>query len=282
MSTEQNESPRLLILGAHPDDAEYHAGGLATIYRQLGRPVKFVSITDGSAGHHQMGPSELAARRKQEANNAAALIGAECEVWSFHDGRLQPTLQLREQIITEIRTYKPDLVLTHRPCDYHPDHRAVATAVQDASYMVTVPLICHEVPFLKQDPVVAYMVDLFQKPSPLQADVIIDISTHLDQIVRMLACHESQFFEFLPFNHRVTEPVPSDKVQRLEWLREWYISLIVPRNQHFAKQIAEQCGPEVTSQTALVEAYEISEYARKLNRELRTLLFPTISSGDLS
>ena len=274
MSTEQNPSPRLLILGAHPDDAEYHAGGLATIYRQLGRPVKFVSITDGSSGHHQMQPAELAARRKQEATNSAALIGAECEVWDFSDGRLLPSLQLREQIITEIRTYRPDLVLTHRTCDYHPDHRAVATAVQDASYMVTVPLICPEAPFLQQDPVVAYMVDLFQKPNPLQADIILDISTHLDQIVRMLACHESQFFEFLPFNHRVTEPVPSDEPRRLEWLRQWYLSLIAPRNQRFAKQITEQFGQEAAGQARLVEAYEISEYARKLKPELRDLLFP--------
>ena len=65
---------RLLILGAHPDDAEYHAGGLASIYRQLGHDVKMVSLTDGSAGHHKKPRAELAAVRREEAAAAGREI----------------------------------------------------------------------------------------------------------------------------------------------------------------------------------------------------------------
>ena len=160
-------SLRLLILGAHPDDAEFHAGGLATIYRQQGHVVKMVSVTDGRSGHHRYQPAELARVRRAEATAAGALIGAEYETWDYPDGTLQPTLDVREKVIRAIRGFAPDLVLTHRPNDYHPDHRAVGQAVQDASYMVTVPLVVPDVPILARDPVVAYMPDLFTRPYPL-------------------------------------------------------------------------------------------------------------------
>ena len=63
-----------------------------------------------------------------------------------------------------------------------------------------------QVPILQQDPVVGYMVDLFTKPCPLDPQVLLDIEGQLHTIVQMLACHESQFFDFLPFNHGIEVP----------------------------------------------------------------------------
>lgn len=183
-----NDTPRLLILGAHPDDAEFHGGGLATIYRQLDRPVKMISVTDGSAGHHQRSPAELVDLRRGEAAKAGAVIGASYETWDFPDGSLEPTLEVRHRIIQEIREYQPDLLLTHRTCDYHPDHRAVGQCVQDASYLVTVPHVVPSIPALRKDPVVAFLPDLFTRPSPLRVDVITDISEQMDTVAKMLAC----------------------------------------------------------------------------------------------
>ena len=80
------------------------------------------------------------------------------------DGALQATLELRQRVIREIRGFRPDLVLTHRTNDYHPDHRATGQVVQDASFLVRVPRIVPEVPVLQRDPVVAFMSDLFTKP----------------------------------------------------------------------------------------------------------------------
>ncbi|MCY2966071.1 MAG: PIG-L family deacetylase, partial [Planctomycetota bacterium] len=170
------EPLRLLILGAHPDDAEYHAGGLAIKYRRAGHVVKLVSATDGGAGHYALSGTELSMIRKREAERSAASIGAISELWRFPDGRLEPTLELRERVIREIRTFRPDLVLTHRTCDYHPDHRAIGQAVQDASYMVTVPSICPDTPILRRDPVVAMMNDRFTRPVPMRPDVVIDVT----------------------------------------------------------------------------------------------------------
>ena len=174
---------RLLILGAHPDDAEFHAGGLAALYRQHGHTVKMISLTNGDAGHQQMSGPPLAARRRQEAAAAGRVIGAEYVTWDNHDGQLMPTLEVRYQVIRELRTFQPDLVLTHRTNDYHPDHRAVGNVVRDASYMVTVPPVVPDVPILRKDPVVAYMPDPFTKPYPLEPHVVIDITEQVDTVV---------------------------------------------------------------------------------------------------
>jgi LmbE family N-acetylglucosaminyl deacetylase len=161
-----NPHLRLLVIGAHPDDAEYRAGGLAAKYWQLGHVVKFVSLTDGGAGHQSMARDELIRRRRAEAEAAGAVCGIEYDVWDCPDGEMEPTLALRRCVIRLIRSFQPDLVLTHRPNDYHPDHRYTSQLVQDAAFMVTVPKICPNTPHLPVDPVIMYMADDFQKPTP--------------------------------------------------------------------------------------------------------------------
>src|SRR5207245_563633 len=114
-----------------------------------GHQVKYVSVTNGEAGHQRLQPAELAALRKAEADAVAKLMGIEYEIMSNRDGRLLPTIEARFEMIALIRRYKPDLILTHRPNDYHPDHRATSTLVCDAAYMVIVPHIVPEVPALR-------------------------------------------------------------------------------------------------------------------------------------
>src|SRR5438132_3682319 len=191
---------RLLILGAHPDDADYAAGGTAALYRAAGHTVHMVSLTNGDAGHYVTAGPDLARRRTAEGAAAGAVIGASYEVFDNHDGQLLPTLENRWQIIRLIRTFKPDLILTHRPNDYHPDHRYTSQLVQDAAYMVTVPAILPDASHLVRDPVIAYLPDEFQKPYPFQPTVVVDVSGVVDQIVAMLHCHQSQFYDWLPFN----------------------------------------------------------------------------------
>jgi len=268
------EPVRLLILGAHPDDAEYHAGGLASLHCRRGSTVRIVSVTDGSAGHHELSGAELAAVRREEAAAAGAVIGAEYHVWEFPDGRLQATLELRERMIREIRTFEPDLVLTHRTCDYHPDHRAVGQAVQDASYMVTVPPIAPDVPALERDPVVAYLPDLFTRPAPLAADVVLDVTDQVDTIVSMLACHRSQVFQWLPFNQGILDQVPDDETARIAWLRNWLKVQIGDRAERYRDPLAAELGPRRAAAVEFCEVYEISQYAAPLTAELRPRLFP--------
>ncbi len=269
------EPLRLLILGAHPDDAEYHAGGLAAAYRQSGGTVKIVSLTDGSAGHFQRSPATLGQLRRAEAAAAGHVIGAAYETWDIPDGQLMPTLEVRLRVIREIRTFVPDLVLTHRTCDYHPDHRAAGQVVQDASYLVTVPNVLPDVPALRKDPVVAYMADTFSKPNRMTADVVLDVTDRLDTIIAMLACHRTQVFEWLPYEEGVLSEVPADDTGKLVWLRGWYVKHMRQRLQWFRRELCAAFGPQRGAEIEAAEVYEISEYASRPDDVRRQQLFPT-------
>lgn len=261
---------RVLVLGAHPDDAEIFAGGLLVRHCNLGNSVKVVSVTDGRSGHHAVPPEQLISVRRSEAQAAGARIGAEYVTWDFADGFLTPGLEVREAMIREIRRFQPDLLLTHRPYDYHPDHRAVGVAVQDASYLVTVPHICSDVPALKKDPVVAYMPDTFTRPCKLRADVVLDVTVEFDTVVQMLACHRSQVFEWLPYHDGLT--VPSQPHLQIEWLHDWLAAWHDRRAQHFSPELVSRGFP--LDQRRKVEVYELSEYAAVVSEERLRLLFP--------
>ena len=265
--------PRLLVLGAHPDDAEFHCGGLISTYLQRGHRVKIVSVTNGAAGHHQHPADELVRIRQREAATVATQFGVEYEVWEFPDGELQPTLEVRRRIIREIRSFEPDLVLTHRTNDYHPDHRAVGQAVQDASFTVTVPLIVPDTPALRRDPIVAYMSDFFTKPIPLAADVVLDVTAAFDTIIEMLACHRSQVYEWLPYN-LCLDPVPGDGQQARQWLADWYARRARAVADRFRTELVAAYGADRGHAVEFAEAYEISEYAGKLDAAMRGRIFP--------
>ena len=261
---------RILVLGAHPDDAEFFAGGLLSAHAEAGSEVSIISVTNGQSGHHQLPSDLLVQRRRREAAASGAMLRASYVTWDFPDGYLQPNLELREAIIRAIRAFRPSLVLTHRPFDYHPDHRAVGQAVQDASYMVMVPKVAPGHPTPEKEPVVAYMVDLFTRPCPFRADVVIDVSSHLERVIDLLCCHESQFFEWMPWIDKVEHTLPRDKQDpkaMRHWLRTWYLERTDARLERFWKPAWD--GPP-----QLIEAYELSEYAGRASSDRLDRLFP--------
>lgn len=268
------QSLRILVLGAHPDDADYKAGGTAALWRQLGHEVKFVSVTNGGAGHHILRGEALVARRRAEAQAAAAVIGATYDVLDFPDGALMPTLEARQQIIRLIRGFKPDLLLTHRPNDYHPDHRYTSVLVQDAAYLLTVPAICPDTPHLERDPVVLYLSDDFQKPIPFRADVAVDIGPHLDAWIDMLHCHVSQFYEWLPYNHGHADQVPEGDASRREWFKSWMQRHLRPLADRHRERVVQTYGVETGNKIEYIEVFEICEYGSPLDAVARARLFP--------
>jgi LmbE family N-acetylglucosaminyl deacetylase len=265
---------RLLILGAHPDDADFAAGGLATLYRRAGHVVCMVSLTNGDAGHHVLAGPELARRRKAEAAAAGAVIGAAYDVLDNHDGQLLPTLDNRLQIIRLIRSFRPDLVLTHRPNDYHPDHRYTSQLVQDAAYMVTVPAVAPDTPHLPRDPVIAYLPDDFQKPYPFQPAVVVDVGPVFEQIVAMLDCHRSQFYEWLPYNRGEADQVPAGDAERRQWLAGLVRPRLRARADRYRDLLLRTYGPERGARVEVAEAFEACEYGAPLDDAARRRLFP--------
>ena len=265
---------RLLVLGAHPDDAEYHAGGLVTRYCRQGHEVRIVSLTNGQAGHFERSPLELARLRRQEAAASGQVVGAEYVTWDHPDGELMADFETRCEVIREIRTFRPDLVLTHRPYDYHPDHRAVGQLVQDATYLVTVPNLLRDTPALARDPVVAYMPDLFTRPCPFRCDILLDATEEVDTMVAMLACHRTQVFEWLPYEEKILDQVPRDETEKKRWLREWYRRHMLPRAERFRSELVAAFGEERGRAIEFCEVYELSEYAAEADMARRQQLFP--------
>jgi N-acetylglucosamine malate deacetylase 1 len=263
----------LLIVGAHPDDADYHAGGLAALYRAAGHDVKMVSLTNGDAGHHVKAGRELAERRCQESIAAGAVIGASYDLWDNHDGELMPTLENRRRLIRLMRTFRPDLVLTHRPNDYHPDHRYASLLVQDAAYMVTVPAVAPETPHLPSNPVIAYLPDNFQRPYPFTPSVALDVSNVIDRIVDMLHCHQSQFYEWLPYNCGLAHKVPADDAGRRAWLTAQTEDRLRQRAVKHRELLRQRYGRERGDAVQFAEAFEACEYGAPLDEGAYERLF---------
>ena len=200
----------VIAFGAHPDDCDQRAGGTAIKLAMLGHRVRFVSVTNGDAGHQTEGGGALAARRREEAREAGRRAGVEYITLDNHDGELTPTLKPREDIIRQIRLWNADLVLAPRPNDYHPDHRYTGVLVQDAAYMVVVPNIAPDTPALRKNPVFMYFQDNFQRPNPFRPDVAISIDDVIDKKIDMMDAHVSQFYEWLPWVDGMLEKVPKE------------------------------------------------------------------------
>jgi len=268
----QNEPVRVIAFGAHPDDCDLGAGGLAAKYAALGYKVKFVSLTNGDAGHQSQGGGQLAMRRRAEAQEAGRRIGIEYEVLDNHDGRLLPTLDVREQVIREIRQWKADIVIAPRPNDYHPDHRYTGVLVQDASYMVIVPNLVTDTPALRRNPVFLYYSDRFTRPQAFRPDIVVSIDDVYQKKVDMLDAHVSQFYEWLPWTEGQLADVPKDPVARKTWLatNPLAISQVKPE---WREALEKRYGAAAAA-VQHAEAFEITEYGRQPSEDEIRVLFP--------
>jgi LmbE family N-acetylglucosaminyl deacetylase len=265
---------RILVIGAHPDDDELKAGGSAALWAAAGHTVRFVSATNGGTGHHEIGGIELVRRRLAEAAAAAKVIGIESQIMEITNGDLEPTLFYRKLFIKLIRDFKPDLILTHRPNDYHPDHRYTSQLVQDSSYVVTVPNNLPTTEALRKMPVIAYLSDKFQKPIPLQPDVVVGIDDVYEKKLSMMHCHVSQFYEWIPWNQRIEDSVPKGDRERREWLREQRQKYDVEIANTYRAKLIELYGKEKGTAIKYAEAFEGCEYGAPLNKENIPTLFP--------
>lgn len=265
---------RIIVFGAHPDDCELDAGGTAARWAQLGHKVKFVSVTNGDIGHHEMAGAILARRRTAEVEKCAKILGITTEVLDIHDGELLPTLENRRTITRKIREWKADIVISHRPNDYHPDHRYTGILVQDAAFMVIVPSFCPDVPALRKNPVFLYSEDGFKKPNPFQPDVVVPIDGVLDKKVAAIDALESQFYEWNPWLSGYLDTVPKGKAERLEWTRKNAERRYGEVANRFRKQLTEELGEEKANAVKAAEAFEVCEYGSQPNKEELRKLFP--------
>jgi LmbE family N-acetylglucosaminyl deacetylase len=265
---------RIIVFGAHPDDCELDAGGTAARWAQLGHKVKFVSVTNGDIGHHEIAGAMLARRRTAEVRRCAEILGITTEVLDNHDGELMPTLENRRTITRKIREWNADVVIAHRPNDYHPDHRYTGILVQDAAFMVIVPSFCPDVPALRKNPVFLYSEDSFRKPNPFQPDVVVPIDSVLDQKVAAIDALESQFYEWNPWLSGYLDEVPKGKAERLAWTRKNTERRYGATAQRFRTELIRLLGEEKGKAVQAAEAFEVCEYGSQPPREELLRLFP--------
>ena len=268
------EPKRIIVFGAHPDDCELEAAGTAARWAKLGYKVKFVSVTNGDIGHHEMAGAPLARRRTAEVKRCAEILGIESEVLDIHDGELMPTLENRRTITRKIREWKADVVISHRPNDYHPDHRYTGILVQDAAFMVIVPSFCPDVPALRKNPVFLYTEDGFKKPNPFEPDVVVPIDTTLDQKVACVDALASQFYEWNPWLFGYLDQVPKDRKARLEWTRGRTSRRASAIADRFRPKLMELLGDERGKAVKAAEAFEVCEYGTQPTREELLRIFP--------
>ncbi len=264
---------RIIFIGAHPDDCDIKGGGTAALFVEMGHQVKFLSVTNGDAGHQSQGGGMLAKRRIAETQEVAKRLGVSYDVLDNHDGELLPTLEIRLQIIRKIREWKADVVIAPRSNDYHPDHRYTGVLVQDAAFMVGVPNVAPDVEPLRKNPVFLYFQDNFKKPNPFQPDIAVDITPVIAKKLAGLDAHQSQFYEWLPWIGNYESEVPKDPSNYKEWLLQ---KRVAKPNPEVQKSLVKWYGSARASKVLYAEAFEICEYGTQPTEADIRNLFPML------
>ena len=262
---------RVMVIGAHPDDADITCGGFAVKLIRRGFKVKFVSITDGRMGHQRLMPNETARTRRAETLEAAKRFGLEgYDIYGYPDCGLIPDYAARCLVARKIREFEPDYIITHRTCDYHTDHRATGQLVMDAGYLLGVPHWVPEAKAQRRRPVILYMTDPFTYPRELRPDLMVDVGPCMDDWCEGLDAQISQFYDWLPWDMGTEDEVRalgdrSDIVKRNAYIvRHWS-----GKKQADAERFAGAWRAVFPDKPVpkYMEAYEVSEYGRAPTEE---------------
>src|SRR5579862_1513791 len=266
---------RIIIFGAHPDDAEYRGAGVAMKWAKAGHHVKLVSATNGDIGHWQSAGGPLAQRRKKEVREVDRQLGAATEVLDIHDGEILPTLENRRMITRAIREWNADIVITNRPNDYHPDHRYTSILVQDSAYMVTVPFFCPDVPFLKKNPIFMYAPDHFKRPNPFRADVAVSIDDVIEPTLDALLVMESQIHEGGANGYEGLYPTdPAGHQKRRDEVRKELAARYAGQAKNYHDTLVKFYGADRAARIKYAQGYEVCEYGRQPSVDDLKKLFP--------
>lgn len=277
INTSDDTPLRVIAIFAHPDDADSKMGATAAMMAEMGHEVKFLSLTNGDAGHHEMGGGALAKIRRAEAQEAGRRLGLqEYEVFDNHDAELLPDLHIRMNVIRAIREWNADVVLGLRPNDYHPDHRNAGQLVIDASYMVIVPNVTPDTEPVRNNPVFLYMQDGFTKPNPFSHDIVVGIDDYVDKKVQGLDAHTSQMYEWLPWTSGRLDDVPEDPDERVEWMRQRWMGREMSEEQRAG--LEKWYGADEAASFKYAESFEIAEYGRYPSEEEIRMIFPMLGN----
>jgi LmbE family N-acetylglucosaminyl deacetylase len=267
---------RIIAFGAHPDDAELKASGVAALWAAAGAKVKFVAMTNGDVGHFASAGGPLAKRRKAEVAECARILGIENEVVDIHDGELVPTLENRRTMARLIRQWQADIVMGHRPYDYHPDHRYTGVLMDDSAVVVVAPFFVPDTPPTPRNPVFMYYSDGFQDPKPFTATVVVGIDDVAEKKRQCVSAMPSQFADEDSWQGRTIPNVPKGDKERAAYL----LDIVKQRNAAVAEQYRDRLialyGQERGQKVKYAEAFQLGQYGRQASLEELKAMFPTL------
>jgi LmbE family N-acetylglucosaminyl deacetylase len=271
----QAQPLRIIAFGAHPDDAELKASGVAAQWAAAGHKVKFVAMTNGDVGHFGTAGGPLARRRTAEVKECARILGIETDVMDIHDGELVPSLENRKAMARLIREWQADIVMGHRPYDYHPDHRYTGVLMDDSAVVVVAPFFVPDTPPTRRNPVFMYYSDGFQDPKPFTASIVVGIDDVAEKKWACVSAMPSQFGDEDSWQGRTLANVPKGDRERAAYL----LDIVKKRNIAIADLYRDRLvalyGAERGKKVQYAEAFQLGQYGRQASVDELKAMFPT-------
>jgi LmbE family N-acetylglucosaminyl deacetylase len=265
---------RIVAMGAHPDDAEQKFGGTAALFAAQGAKVKLLALTNGDVGHFAQAGGPLAQRRKAEVEACHKTLGVDTEVLDIHDGELMADLETRKKVANVIRDYQADIVLSHRPYDYHPDHRAVGTLANDTAVLVVAPFFSPYTRPTKRNPIYLYYSDAFTHPYPFDPIIAVGFDEVAQKKWDCISAMPSQFGDADSWQARYRDNVPADEAGRKAFL----LDMVKQRSADVANQyrdlLVKLYGAQKGRAIKYAEAFEMNQYGTQATQEELKTLFP--------
>ena len=258
---------RIMVIGGHPDDADIICGCTAAKLVKKGCRVKFVAACNGDLGHHIHSREKVAAIRRQETLDAAKVFGLDSyDIYGFGDARCPNTIEAREMVARKIQEFEPDIIMTHRDCDYHVDHRTIGTLVKDCGYMLGCPHWIEGSKALRRRPLILLMSDIFTVPRVMRPDILVDAVPYLGKWADALDCQVSQFYEWLAWDKGVEDEVAAigDRKVNIAARNAYLMKYWGNRKVNDAKRFADAWREQYPGRPVphAIESFEISEYGR--------------------
>jgi N-acetylglucosamine malate deacetylase 1 len=273
--TPGNRPLRIIAFGAHPDDAELKFAGTAALLAAQGHKVKLVALTNGDVGHFAQAGPPLAQRRKAEVEACHKKIGVESAVLDIHDGELMADLETRKKVANLIREWQADIVLSHRPWDYHPDHRAVGKLAEDAAVVVVAPFFSPYTPATPRNPIFLFYSDPFLKPYPFDPIIAIGIDEVAEKKWDCIRSMPSQFGDADSWQARTRPNVPADEAARKTFLIEGVKQRSADVANQYRGLLVKLYGEQKGRAVRYAEAFELNQYGSAATVEELKKLFPT-------
>ena len=226
---------RVMVVTAHPDDAEFGAAGTIAKLVQEGCEVTYVIVTNGNKGSNDrhVTPERLAETRVTEQRQAARTLGVErVEFLGYPDGEVEDTRALRCDVTRQIRCWRPDLLITQNPQRTynlyvsHRDHRVTGGVVLDCVYPLARDYMAFPELMPEYEPHKVREVHVMQWENP---QLVVDITDTIELKLKALGCHASQVGDFAAVERRVRERAAELGQSRGYAYAEAFDRIVMPR-----------------------------------------------------